>query len=165
MAKGSSKSGSKSGSKSDANKPGEDLVRNRRAGYEFEILETFECGLVLLGTEVKSLRAKKASLAESYVRIEGNEAWWVKGTIEEYSHGNVHNHAIMRKRKLLLRKSEIKKLKGRVREKGLTLVPLGIYTTGRGFLKMRIGLCKGKKLVDKRQAEKKKQDRREMRGA
>ncbi|PIE22018.1 MAG: SsrA-binding protein [Planctomycetota bacterium] len=144
-------------------KPGEDLVRNRKAGYEYEILETLEAGMVLTGTEVKSLRDKKASLAESYVRIDQGEIFWIKGTIEEYSFGNVHNHASQRKRKLLLRKSEIRKLLAKVREKGLTLIPLGIYSNSRALLKMRIGLVRGKRLFDKRQAEKKKEARREIR--
>ncbi len=112
-------------------KSGEDLVRNRKAGYEYEILETLEAGMVLTGTEVKSLRDKKASLAESYVRIDQGEIFWIKGTIEEYSFGNVHNHASQRKRKLLLRKSEIRKLLAKVREKGLTLIP---PITGTAFI-------------------------------
>lgn len=141
-----------------------ELVRNRKGYHNFEILERVEAGLVLQGTEVKSLRRRKASLEESYIRIEGKEAWWVKGHIPEYSHGNRQNHKPDRRRKLLLRRHEIRRLNARVRERGLTLVPLRLYLSPRNLVKIEIALCRGKKLYDKRQADRKKTAQREMRG-
>ena len=139
------------------------LIRNRRARYEFEILESYEAGMVLRGTEVKSLREGKASLEESYLRFQKGELWWIKGNIMEFKHsGTFLNHDPRRKRKLLLRKSQLRKLASQVGQKGLTLVPLDIHLNARGLLKMELGLCRGKKLHDKRQSEKVKQDRREI---
>ena len=144
-------------SKKQQGKPGRNyLVQNKRARYEFEILERLEVGLVLVGTEVKSLRARNASLQESYVRITGKEAFWIKGSILEYEFGNVMNHRPDRPRKLLLRKAQIRKLGEKVQQKSLTLVPLSIYIGDRGLMKMEIALCRGKKTYDKRAAEPKK---------
>lgn len=139
------------------------LVKNRRARFEFEVMETFEAGLVLVGTEVKSLREGKASLEESYLRFQQGELWWIKGNIMEFKHsGAFLNHDPRRKRKLLMRKSQLRKLSGQVGQKGLTLVPLDIHVTQTGLIKMELGLCRGKKLHDKRQTEKGRQDRREI---
>ena len=160
MAKKKSKKKSK---KQEARQGRSYLLQNKKARYQFEILERLEVGLVLKGTEVKSLRARNASLQESYVRIEGNEAFWIKGSILEYEYGNVLNHRTDRPRKLLLHKSEIRKLSEKVGQKSLTLVPLSIYIASRGILKMEIALCRGKKLYDKREAERKKASRRDLR--
>jgi SsrA-binding protein len=139
------------------------VVRNRRARYEFVILEQYEAGMVLVGTEVKSLRDGNASLEESYLRFQKGELWWIKGNIMEFKHsGSFLNHEARRKRKLLLRKSQLRKLAAQLGQKGFTLVPLDIHITPRGLLKMEIGLCRGKKLHDKRQSEKSRQDRREI---
>ena len=140
-----------------------ELVRNRKARYEYEILERKEAGLVLRGTEVKSLRAGNASLAESFVRFDGEEAFWVNGTIDEYPWGNVQNHDPKRKRKLLLRRSELRRMRANVRERGHTVIPLAIYLNERGILKMEIGLARGRKRHDKREAQKKKQAAKDVR--
>ncbi len=142
---------------------GRTLIANRKARFEFMILERFEAGIVLMGSEVKSLRTGRASLQESYVRIQEGEAWWIKGTIEEFPGSRHFGHDPKRRRKLLLRKHEIRKLHARVKEKGLTLVPLRIYLSERNLIKMEIGLAKGKKVRDKREEARRKIDRREMR--
>ncbi len=139
------------------------LVQNKKARHDFEILESFEVGLVLRGSEVKSLRDHKASLQESYIKIEDGEAFWVKGHIDEYPQARTFNHRPTRTRKLLMRKPQIRKLHAKVREKGLTLIPIRIYLNERNLIKMEIGLAKGKTKGDKRQAEKKKIAKREMR--
>ena len=140
-----------------------DLVRHRRARFEYEILESLEAGLVLRGTEVKSLRAGNASLAESFIRFDGDEAFWVSGTIDEYPWGNALNHDPKRKRKLLLKKREIRKLHQSVKTKGLTVIPLAIYLSPRGYLKIEIALVRGKKTHDKREEQKRKQAQRDVR--
>ncbi|MEZ5989562.1 MAG: SsrA-binding protein SmpB [Planctomycetota bacterium] len=140
------------------------LVRNRRAFHEYQILESWEAGLVLLGSEVKSLREGGASLDESYLRFDGDELFWVKGHIPEFRHSSGFlNHEPRRKRKVLLRKSQLNKLRAQVQQKGFTLVPLDIHLTDRGLIKLELGLARGKKLADKRQAERSRQDRRDIR--
>lgn len=142
--------------------PGEKLIAsNRRARHEFEILETHEAGLVLRGTEVKALREGRADLKESYARIEGEEAWLLGCHISPYAQGNRANHDPLRPRKLLLHRSEIHRLLGRVMEKGLTLVPLRLYFK-EGRAKVEIGLARGRKTRDKRQAIREREERREM---
>lgn len=139
------------------------VARNRRAYHQFEILETFEAGLVLCGTEVKTLRSGKVSIEEAYGRIDGDAAYLVGAHIEEYLFGNRMNHAPTRKRKLLLRKQELKRLHGKVTQKGLTLVPLKLYFRG-GWAKLELALCKGKRVGDKREVSKKREADREIRG-
>lgn len=139
------------------------VVDNRKARHSYEILETIEAGIVLLGTEVKTLRQGKAHLDEAYARFDGGELFLVGAHIAEYSHGNVMNHLPTRKRKLLLRKSQLKKLGARVQQKGLTLVPLDIHFSERGHAKLTLGLCRGRKLHDKRQKQANKDAAREMR--
>jgi len=146
-----------------ASKDRRELAKNRKARYDFEVLEVFDAGIVLEGTEVKSLRQQAASLEDSYVRIENGEAFWVKGHIPEYSHGNQQNHDPDRKRKLLLRKGELKKLESRVKVRGLTLVPLALFLSSRNLIKLSIGLCRGKKRHDKRESERERAARREIR--
>lgn len=143
--------------------PRKDLVRNRKARYEFEILEDFEAGVSLKGTEVKSIRAGNVSISESFVRLEGEEAFWVGGNVDEYPWGHSSQHEPKRKRKLLLRKSQLRKLRESVRQKGLTVVPLALYLTERGFIKLEIAIARGKKTRDKRESEKKRQATRDLR--
>jgi len=126
------------------------VAENRKARHEFFIDETFEAGLVLTGTEVKSLRQGRANIAESYAAAEGDELWLINAHIPEYSAGNRFNHAPRRRRKLLMRRREINRLAGAVQKEGMTLVPLRIFFNARGLAKLQLGLAKGKKLHDKR---------------
>lgn len=139
------------------------IGENRKARFHYEILEQFEAGLVLLGTEVKVLRQRQVSLDEAYARVEGQELWLIGANIPEYSHGNLQNHEPKRKRKCLLHKRELRKLKETSQVKGLTLVPLRVYFGSRGFAKVTIGVGKGRKLHDKRQHEREKEAKREIR--
>jgi len=141
---------------------GEKLIAsNRRAYHNFDVLETCEAGLVLTGTEVKSLREGRADLKESYARVDGNEAWLLGCHISPYAQGNRANHDPLRPRKLLLHRREIARLLGKVMEKGLTLVPLRLYFK-EGRAKVEIGLARGRKTLDKRQAIREREERREM---
>jgi len=126
------------------------ITVNRKARHEYTILQTYEAGIVLQGTEVKSLRAGKANLVDSYGNIKNNEVWLIGAHISEYSQGNINNHIPNRDRKLLLNRSEIRKLIGKVREKGLTLIPLRLYFKN-GRVKVELALVKGKKEYDKRE--------------
>ena len=142
--------------------PGEHtVVSNRRARHEFEILERIEAGLVLMGTEVKSLRAGKVVLRDAYATERDGELWLVNATIEPYAQGNRENHEPLRDRKLLVRKIEIDRLASRVAEKGLTLVPLRIYFK-EGRAKVEIALARGKEGRDKRDALAERDTRREI---
>ena len=145
-------------------KPGRRVVaRNRRAFHEFEILEKLEAGLVLQGTEVKSLRAGRCNLGDSYAVIKDGEAWLLKMHISPYEQGNRQNHDPFRRRKLLLTRRELRKLAPRLEQQGLTLVPLQVYFTPRGLAKVELGLARGKKRYDKRQAMAKRDAERAMR--
>ena len=137
------------------------VASNRRARYDYEILETYEAGLVLRGTEVKSLREGNANFKDSYARVDGNEVWLVGCHISPYHHGTDANHDPERKRKLLLRRSEINRLIGKTLERGLTLVPLRLYFK-HGRVKLELGLARGKKLHDKRRVLREREARREM---
>ncbi len=141
---------------------GKTIVTNRRARFEYEILERFEAGLVLVGSEVKSLRDGRASIADAYAVIENGEAFVRNLHINIYEAANRFNHEPTRPRKLLLHRRELKRLIGRVTERGLTLVPLSLYFNERGFAKVSLGLARGKKLYDKREATKEREARREM---
>jgi len=144
------------------NSPSEkDLATNRKAFHDYEILETYEAGIALLGTEVKSLRDHGGSLQEAYVKIFGNELWLIGASITPYRFGNIHNHEERRDRKLLMHKKEIRKLKEYVSEKGMTLVPLVLYLK-KGIVKIKIARAKGKKLHDKRQAIKERDEKRHI---
>lgn len=138
-----------------------ELVRNRRAYHDYEILETYEAGIALVGTEVKSLRDNGGNLAESYVRIIKGELWLIGASIAPYRFGSVFNHEERRERKLLMHKHEIEKLKEAVQLKGFTLVPLALYLK-KGRVKISIGKAKGKKHQDKRQAITERDRKREM---
>jgi SsrA-binding protein len=137
------------------------VATNRRARHEYEILETLEAGLVLRGTEVKSLRAGQVNFKDSYATVRGGEAWLLGCHISPYSHGTDANHDPERDRKLLLHGREITRLTGKVAERGLTVVPLKIYFKG-GRAKVELGLARGKKLHDKRAALRERETRREM---
>lgn len=137
------------------------ITVNRKASHEYHILQTLEAGIALVGTEVKSLRQGKANLVDGYAKIEKGEVWLVNVNISEYTQGNINNHDSRRDRKLLLNKSEIRKLIGKTKEKGLTLVPLRLYFKN-GKVKVELALAKGKKVYDKRHAIAKKDFQREQ---
>jgi SsrA-binding protein len=138
------------------------IVTNKKAYYEFLILETFDAGVVLTGTEVKSIREGKINLTDAYCFIERSELFIRNLHISEYKLGNIYNHEPKRIRKLLLKRIEIKKLANKIKEKGLTIIPLKVYFSETGFAKIQIGLGKGKKLHDKRDSIKEKDLKREM---
>ncbi|MBQ1336811.1 MAG: SsrA-binding protein SmpB [Thermoguttaceae bacterium] len=138
------------------------VSENRKARFDYDILETLECGIALVGSEVKSLRAGTISLSESYARVRDNEVFLVNCDIPEYIDANRFNHRRKRDRKLLLHKREIQRFAKRALEKGLTLVPLKLYFRG-GRAKLLVGLCKGKQNYDKRQAMKKQDVERGLR--
>ena len=130
-------------------------IKNKKAYFDYEILEEIEAGIVLTGTEIKSIRAGKANLKDSYAVLKKNEIFLLNTHISHYEQGNIFNHDETRSRKLLLHKKEILKLKEKLELKGLTLVPLKIYIKG-NYAKVLIGLAKGKKLYDKRETMKKR---------
>jgi SsrA-binding protein len=131
-------------------------IKNRSAFHEYFFDDKWVAGIMLTGTEVKSLRAGKASFNDSYCIINKNELWLKSLHIAEYSHGTVNNHDPLRERKLLLQKRELKKIKGKLKEKGYTLIPLRIFFSDKNLAKVEIGLGKGKKLHDKRETIKKR---------
>ncbi len=137
------------------------IAVNRKARHEYSILQTIEAGIVLVGTEVKSLREGKANLVDSYALIKNNEVWLLSLHISEYKQGNINNHNPTRDRKLLLNRSEIRKLIGKTKEKGLTLVPLRLYFKN-GRVKVELALAKGKKVYDKREDIAKRDYQREQ---
>ncbi len=138
-----------------------DIAQNRKAYFDYSVLDEFEAGIVLEGTEVKSLREGHCSLQEAFIKIFGEEAFLIACTIPRYSHGNIHNHEERRDRKLLLHKKELLKLKSFIDIKGMTLIPLKMYWKG-GKAKVLIGCCKGKKAWDKRAAIKEREEKRSI---
>ena len=140
------------------------LSDNRQASHNYFLMDRFEAGVVLTGTEVKSARSGQVQLRDSYAAIEGNEAWLVNAHISQYSHGNRDNHPPVRNRKLLLNRREIDKLLGKTREKGLSLIPTKMYLKG-GVVKCELALARGKKQHDKRQAERERSAEAEARAA
>ncbi|OEJ96040.1 SsrA-binding protein SmpB [Streptomyces thermolilacinus] len=136
------------------------IAQNKKARHDYHIMDTYECGLVLTGTEVKSLRQGRASLVDGFVQIDGHEAWLHNVHVPEYSQGTWTNHTARRKRKLLLHRAEIDKLESKSGETGHTIVPLSLYFKD-GRAKVEIALARGKKEYDKRQTLREKQDRRE----
>lgn len=135
-------------------------IKNRRASFDYEIGDTYTAGLVLTGTEIKSIRAGKASLTDSYCIIDRGEVW-VKGmNISEYFYGSYNNHVARRDRKLLLSKKEINKIEKAVSDPGFTLIPLRIFINDRGYAKLVVGVARGKKQYDKRQSIKEREDKR-----
>ena len=137
------------------------VTQNKKAYHDYSIEDTFEAGMQLLGTEVKSLRDGKANLKDSYVHIKAAEMFLFNCHISPYSHGNIQNHEPLRTRKLLLHRKEIERLKGKAQQKGYTLIPLKIYFKG-PFAKVEIGLGKGKREYEKRETLKEREAKREM---
>ncbi len=138
------------------------LQKNKKAYFNYEVIEDLECGIALVGTEVKSLREGRFSFADSYVTVTDRTLTLVGLTIQPYTHGNIHNHDPNRNRRLLAHKSEIKRLRRKVIEKGFTLVPTSIYLRG-NLVKVQVSLCRGKQLHDKRAATKERDLNRDMR--
>ena len=138
------------------------IALNRKARHEYSIEDTFEAGLVLTGTEIKSIRAGHVSLQEAYARIERGEAWLVGAHIAPFAGGNRLNHEAKRSRKLLLHRDEIDELLGKTKSKGLTIVPLRLFIDGRGHAKLEIGLGRGKQLFDRRREIAERDARRDL---
>ncbi|MDE5996763.1 MAG: SsrA-binding protein SmpB [Muribaculaceae bacterium] len=135
-------------------------IKNRRASFDYEIGDTYTAGIVLTGTEIKSIRSGKASLTDSYCIVDRGEVW-VKGmNISEYFYGSYNNHAARRDRKLLLSKKEIAKIEKAISDPGFTLIPLRIFISDRGYAKLVVGVARGKKQYDKRQSIKEREDKR-----
>lgn len=145
--------------------PVRSIAENRRARHEYDIIDTLECGIALLGSEVKTLRNGKVTLDDAYGRIKGEELWLLGCEIPEYPQATMWNHEPKRARKLLLRKPELRKFAGKASEKGFTLVPLKIYFSGRGFAKVLMAVGKGRKHHDKREVLKKKDVQRDIQRA
>ena len=137
------------------------IAKNRRASWDYQIVDTFECGMVLEGSEVKSIKAGGISFADSFALVEGGEVFVQNLRVSEYSFSSLFAHEPMRKKKLLLHKDEIKRLERKTAEKGFTLVPLEVYLK-KGRVKLRLGLCKGKKEFDKRASLKERDVKREI---
>jgi SsrA-binding protein len=137
------------------------IVTNRRALHDYFVLETLEAGIVLSGTEIKSLREGKIQLVDAYVRIEHGEMWMIGAHISPYSHGNYYNHEADRPRKLLAHKEQIAQMRAQVEQKGLTLIPLKVYLK-QGRAKVEVGLCRGKRLYDKREATAEREAQRDI---
>jgi SsrA-binding protein len=137
------------------------VAENRRARFDYFIEDTYEAGIALTGTEVKSLRFGEGSIAESYAEVRGGEVWLVNANIPEFSHGNRFNHVPKRPRKLLLNAREIDRMTGAVERKGMTLVPLSVYFNARGRAKVELALAKGKNVADKRATTKDRQWKRD----
>ncbi|MBN8829637.1 MAG: SsrA-binding protein SmpB [Sphingomonadales bacterium] len=138
------------------------VAENRRARFDYSIEDVFEAGIVLQGTEVKSLRFGEGSITESYAEVKGDEIWLVNSNIPEFSHGNRYNHEPKRPRKLLLSGREIAKMHGAVARQGMTLVPLSVYFNERGKAKVELALAKGKNVRDKRDTMKERDWKREQ---
>ncbi|HEU4571740.1 MAG TPA: SsrA-binding protein SmpB [Candidatus Limnocylindrales bacterium] len=142
--------------------PEQTMALNRRARHEFTIDETFEAGIVLTGTEIKSIRNGKVNLSDAYARIERGEAWLIGAHIAPFEQGNRNNHEPKRERKLLLHRSEIDELLGRTKAKGQTIVPLRLYLTSRGRAKLELGLARGKQLHDRRRDIAERESKRDL---
>ncbi len=137
-------------------------IKNRKARFNYELLDRYTAGIQLGGTEIKSIRAGKASIAESFCEIKEGEVWCVNMHIDEYQYGSYYNHKPKRNRKLLLQKKEIKKMERKLQDKGITMIPLEVFINERGLAKMNIALAKGKKLYDKRESIKTKDINRDL---
>jgi SsrA-binding protein len=137
-------------------------IKNRKAKFEYEILDTYTAGIVLAGTEIKAIREGKASIAESFCEFHNNELFVINMTVQEYSHARNFSHDPKSERKLLLNKRELKKLEKEVNNSGLTIIPLVLFTNEKGLAKMEVALCKGKKLYDKRETLKERDTKRNL---
>ena len=140
------------------------VCRNRRARHEYDLLDELECGVQLLGSEVKSIRANKISIEEAYVRVKDHEVWLLNCDIAEYPQATYMNHEPRRPRKLLLRRSEVRKFAEAAAQKGLTIIPLDVHFS-RGLVKLNVAVARGRKLHDKREKLKQRTDQQEMRQA
>lgn len=140
----------------------EDLVRNRKVLHDYHVIDTWEAGIALLGTEVKSLREGRGQLQDAYVDEAKGELWLRQAHIAPYTHGTHANHEPLRPRKLLLHREEIRKIVGKVERKGFTLIPLALYLDARGRVKVRLALCQGKQAHDKRDAIREREEKREL---
>ncbi len=138
------------------------LIKNKRARFDYELLETFTAGIVLTGTEIKSIRLGKASLVDTYCLVERGEVWVKNMNITEYFYGTYNNHVARRDRKLLLNKKEIRKLQTAAKDNGFTIIPTKLFINDRGLAKVVIAIARGKKEYDKRQSIKERDDKREM---
>lgn len=156
------KKGKKGASKEDPNS--RTVCQNRKARHNYEILDTLDCGIVLHGSEVKSIRANKISIEEAFARLERGEVWLFNCDIALYPQANTMNHETRRPRKLLMKKAEIRKFAARSENSSLTLIPLSVYFT-RGLVKMKLGIAKGRKLYDKREKLKKDSARMDIQRA
>ena len=156
---------SKAGKQAQGKKGKKTIARNRVARHDYEITETFEAGVVLTGTEVKSLRERACQINDSFCIIRGGEVWWVGAHIHPYSNGGVWNVDPDRRRKLLLHRRQIDNLDGRIRQKGLALVPLELYFDEHNRVKLAIGVGRGKKLYDKRHDMAERQSNRDIQRA
>ncbi len=137
-------------------------IKNKKAYFEYEILDKYTAGIQLVGTEIKSIRNNKASIVEAYCRFAKDELYVTNMNISEYAFGNINNHIARRDRKLLLNKKELRKLQQKIKESGLTIIPLRLFLSDRGLAKLEIGLAKGKKTHDKRETLKQKDAKRDM---
>jgi len=137
-------------------------IVNKRARFDYEIIETYTAGIVLTGTEIKSIRLGKAQIAESFCEFNNHELFAINTYIEEYAFGNQFNHKSRSERKLLLNRRELKKLEKDVQVKGLTIIPLKLFTTEKGLAKLDIGLCRGKKNYDKRETLKERDTKKDL---
>ena len=137
-------------------------ILNKRARFDYEIIEKFTAGIVLAGTEIKSIRLGKANITESFCEFSGTELFAINTYIEEYTFGNQFNHRARSERKLLLNRKELKSLERSIDTKGLTIVPLKLFTNDKGIAKLEIGLCRGKKTYDKRESLKEQDTKRDL---
>lgn len=161
-AKKTKKTNKKSSGTSSEKGQSKNISENRKARHRYEVLEQIECGIVLIGSEVKSLRNGKVSLDEAYVRFDSGALWLIGANIAEYTQASIWNHDPKRPRKLLVHRKQLDKLQEYAFQKGLTLVPLRIYFNARGLVKLNVGVCKGKKLHDKRETLKKADVKRQI---
>ena len=137
-------------------------IKNRKATFDYEIIETFTAGIVLTGTEIKSIRQGKCGLTDTYCMVINGEIWVKNMYIAEYSYGSYNNHTTHRDRKLLLNRKELRKLQNKLKERGLTIVPVMLFVNPKGLAKLQISLARGKKFYDKRDSIKEKDSRRDM---
>lgn len=137
-------------------------IKNRKAKFEYEILDTYTAGIVLRGTEIKAIREGKASIAESFCEFHNGELYAINMTVQEYSHAVNYSHSPKQERKLLLNRNELKKLEKEVKNSGLTIIPLLLFTNDRGLAKLEIALCRGKKQYDKRETMKERDSKRQL---
>ena len=138
------------------------MITNRKASFEYQFLQTYTAGIMLTGTEVKSIREGKANLSDAYCVFENEELWVKNMHISEFKQGSYNNHEPKRQRKLLLKKTEMKKILSKVKEKGITIIPIKVFFNERGFAKVEIALARGKKQYDKRESLKQKDAQREI---